>query len=383
MKVYEKLARHLDKLPAGFPPSESGVEIRILQRLFSPEEAELTMFLTLIAEDARVVAFRAGRPLEKVSRLLKEMDDKGLIFSILQEDGFLRYRIQQFVVGFWEGQVNKLYPELVEDFEEYLDTFIDLDLWQRMPQLRTIPIEKSIELKNDVMPYEHAEELVHEQSIIALNNCICRQELHLLDKGCDSPVESCLSFGMAAERSIRQNRGRPISVEEAIEVLHEAERDGRVLQTGNAKKILFLCTCCSCCCGVLRSIKSDPNPASRVSSPYLVSCNPLTCTGCGVCITRCPMVAFHLDKDKVVHEPNRCIGCGLCVSTCPSDALSMQRKAKAEQAYVPRTLSGTYIRLGMKRGKMSIGSLLSMQYKSTRDRVRSKLLRIEQSEHLL
>jgi hypothetical protein len=39
--VYEKLAQHLDSLPAGYPRTESGVEMRILKRLFSPEEAEI------------------------------------------------------------------------------------------------------------------------------------------------------------------------------------------------------------------------------------------------------------------------------------------------------------------------------------------------------
>jgi len=46
-EVYRQLARHLDDLPGGFPSSESGVELRILKRLFSPEEAELAVCLTL------------------------------------------------------------------------------------------------------------------------------------------------------------------------------------------------------------------------------------------------------------------------------------------------------------------------------------------------
>ncbi|RTZ98565.1 MAG: 4Fe-4S ferredoxin, partial [Deltaproteobacteria bacterium] len=41
--IYEKLARHLDHLPAGFPATESGVELRILRRLFSEEEAGIAM----------------------------------------------------------------------------------------------------------------------------------------------------------------------------------------------------------------------------------------------------------------------------------------------------------------------------------------------------
>ena len=58
--VYEKLATHLDALPAGFARTCSGVEMRILRRLFTPQEAELALHLTMIPEEARVIARRAG-----------------------------------------------------------------------------------------------------------------------------------------------------------------------------------------------------------------------------------------------------------------------------------------------------------------------------------
>jgi electron transport complex protein RnfB len=373
-EVYEKLAEYLDKLPAGFPATESGVEIRILQRLFTPEQAQLAVHLTLIAEQAGVIAYRAGMPVEKVAQQLEEMDKKGLVFSILHKSGVMKYRIQQFVVGFWEAQVNKLYPELVEDFEEYLETFVDLDIWQKMPQLRTIPVGESIDARADVMPYERAEALVRKQKTIVVNNCICRQEMRILGKGCDKPLESCLSFGQAAERSIRQNRGRAITRSEALEILHNAEKAGLVLQTSNAKKAIFICTCCGCCCGALRSIKLDPNPASRVSSPFTVRFNPLTCIQCGVCIERCQMDALYLVNDEVFHDTNRCIGCGLCISTCPTNSFSLQRKKKAEQPYVPGTLFETYVRLGRIRGTLGIGDLIILFIRTVMDRLRSSRL---------
>ncbi len=39
--AYERLALHLDSLPGGFPRTESGVEMRILKRLFTEDEAAL------------------------------------------------------------------------------------------------------------------------------------------------------------------------------------------------------------------------------------------------------------------------------------------------------------------------------------------------------
>jgi NAD-dependent dihydropyrimidine dehydrogenase PreA subunit len=53
--VYKRLAKHLDELPAGYPETESSVELRILRRLFTPEEAELALPTTLIPEEARVI----------------------------------------------------------------------------------------------------------------------------------------------------------------------------------------------------------------------------------------------------------------------------------------------------------------------------------------
>jgi len=51
--IYRKLAEHLDRLPGGFDPSNNGADLRLLQRLFTPEEAELATYLTLYREDLR------------------------------------------------------------------------------------------------------------------------------------------------------------------------------------------------------------------------------------------------------------------------------------------------------------------------------------------
>ena len=53
--IYRKLAQHLDDLPGGFPSTESGVELRILRRLFTPEEAELAIHLTMFPEESEII----------------------------------------------------------------------------------------------------------------------------------------------------------------------------------------------------------------------------------------------------------------------------------------------------------------------------------------
>jgi hypothetical protein len=41
INVYVQLANALDQLPNGFPRTESGVELEILKRIFTSEEAKI------------------------------------------------------------------------------------------------------------------------------------------------------------------------------------------------------------------------------------------------------------------------------------------------------------------------------------------------------
>lgn len=367
--IYEKLAKHLDNLPGGFPRTTSGVEIRILRRIFTPEEAKLAVRLALIPEEPRVIARRAKLPVKEVAQRLEEMDKKGQVIGIRRRGKPLQYMAQQFIVGIWEGQVNKLSRELVEEFEEYMPSLLDPGAWRKVPQMRTIPVEKSIALQPEVMPYERAEELVRRHTTFAVSNCICRQEFRILGKGCDKPEESCLQFGLAAESVVQMGRGRAISREETLAILRRAEETGLVLQPANSKNPLFICTCCGCCCGILRLLKRDPKPASLVASPFVASLDSDTCKGCGICTKRCQMEAIHVENKKAILNTDRCIGCGLCVDTCRTKSLILLRKPEAQQAYVPKNIIETSIKLGKARGKLGIGKMVGMQVKSKLDRL--------------
>ena len=83
--IYLRLAMHLDDLPGGFPPTKNGIELRILKQLFTPEDANLALSLTLIAEEAYVIARRVGIPIEKAIKQLDTMEKKGLILCRSEE----------------------------------------------------------------------------------------------------------------------------------------------------------------------------------------------------------------------------------------------------------------------------------------------------------
>lgn len=341
--LYQNLAKHLDSLPEGYPATESGVELRILKYLFIPEYASLAVHLQPTPQPAEAVAQRAGLEAAKVAEMLEDMSAKGLIFSIKPPAKEAMYMAAPFVIGIWEYQLNRLEPEFNRMVREYMPEFQKAS--QHLPpQLRTIPVGKSIDAKGEVLVYEQARELIKGQKKIVVSPCICRKEHKMMGEGCDKPLESCLSFGWGADYYERNGLGRAIDETEALAVLQRAEETGLVLQPSNAQKIVALCCCCGDCCETLKAFKMHPKPASLASSAFVASVNRDECIGCETCLERCQMEALTIDDDSVaVVDLDRCIGCGLCVTTCPTGAISLERKPEGQIRPVPANMMDAYM----------------------------------------
>ena len=333
--VYEKRRDHLDSLPGGFPPTDEGVELRILERLFTTEEAQMAMHLTIKLEPDQKIAQRAGIDQDKTASMLKEMSRKGLIFSIEKQDRPALYMATQFLVGIWEYQVNDLDKAFVEDLNIYMPALAK-EAIEPLSPLRTIPVVRSISAGVEVLSYEQAEGLIREQKKFLVAPCICRKEHQLIGEGCDKLMDACLIFGWGADYYERNGLGRVITLEETLDILKRAEEEGLVLQPSNSRKITNICCCCGCCCQILLNLKRHPAPATVAYSPFVVEADQEACIGCETCVNRCPMDALHVIDEKVVHNADRCIGCGLCVSTCQGEALKLVRKPEEQQPQIPK-----------------------------------------------
>jgi len=351
--VYHQLARHLDRLPGGFPSTPDGVELRILRRLFTGAEARLACQLTLIPEEARVAAHRLGLEADAIATLLETMWSKGLILKDTAPGKPPRYMASQFVVGIWEFQVNRLDPELVADMEAYIPTLFQTHVWRRAPQMRTIPVNRSIDPKLPVLPHEAAARLIAQKEHFVVSPCICRKERRMAGQGCERPLEMCISFGDADSYFVQAGIGRQVDRQTVLDLLEKADRAGLVLQPSNSRDPAWICCCCGCCCGVLRTVKTYPNPAELMASAFAARLDASACTACGVCVERCQMDALRLEGDRARLDGRRCIGCGLCVSTCPAGALSLIRKPDREQSPVPANMAVTLLRTLWKRKKLN------------------------------
>ena len=59
--IYEKLREQLDQYSVGFPATQSGVEIKILKRLFTEDEAGMYLDMSMMLETPEAIAARTGR----------------------------------------------------------------------------------------------------------------------------------------------------------------------------------------------------------------------------------------------------------------------------------------------------------------------------------
>jgi electron transport complex protein RnfB len=332
-EIYHKLARVLDTLPNGFPSTETGIEIKILKRIFTPEEADLFCDLRLTPETAEQIAARTGRPTEGLEQTLISMWERGEIFAS-DLGGVKKFRMMPWILGIYEFQNHRMDKEFAEMCQEYSmhwgAQFISFG-----PQLmQVIPIEKAIPVKQEALTYQQVHNLIENAKSFMVTECICKKNQGLLDNPCQKPTEVCM--GMNPEPGFYENHpwgGRVITKEEAYEVLHKAEEAGLVHMTSNLESGHgYICNCCGCCCGLLRAINMGlPNV---VNSHYYAHIDPELCTACGTCAEeRCQVGAIEEGEEAYSVVKEKCIGCGLCISTCPSEAIRLVHKKPEEIVY--------------------------------------------------
>jgi Na+-translocating ferredoxin:NAD+ oxidoreductase subunit B len=351
--VYEKLRQKLDDLSVGYPATPNKVEIKILKRLFKEEHAELFLHMLPILEEPAIIAERAGKDTEYVESLIEEMAKKGLVFRKRDKDR-VRYSAPPFVIGIFEYQVNQMDKEMASDLEEYHDKAV-MKIVQafKTPLMRTIPVNKELVVKWPIAPYEDVLQIFDSQKTISVANCVCRTMGRLTESGCDKPIEACFSFGATADYYVENGMGRYVSADQAKQIVKEnLEKAPLVMQPVNSQKIGGLCMCCGDCCGMLKSLKLQPNPAASVKSNYFAQVDDSKCEGCELCLERCQMEAIRLVDEIAIIDYDRCIGCGLCVPTCPGDALELIKKKEDDQYTPPENFMGTYMNIAKERGKI-------------------------------
>lgn len=330
--VYEQLADALDRLPNGFPRTRLKVEMLILKKIFSREEAKLAGQLNRSMEQVDVIAKRVGLSAEEAEEKLTKMAKRGLLWHD-QTDGKLSFRLAPFVVGIYESQRENLDHELAHLVEEYFANGGAAGIMKPQPALhRVIPAQKAVK-SEWILPYDDVKALLLKSKTFRLNDCVCRKQQDLIGRKCSFPLRTCLSFSSLESPSSQDT----ISREEALAFLDKAEEMGLVHTVSNTMKGMgYVCNCCGCCCGILRGINDWGIENSVASANYYAVIDPDECLGCGTCRKRCQMNAISEQDGVSIVERKKCIGCGLCATGCPNGAAKLERKPQNQIVNPPK-----------------------------------------------
>ena len=364
---YRLLQERLDRNVTGAP--DSAAMMRVLRLLFTPEEAHIARRLPQLISLPKL-AGRLDVDRGELGERITSMAERGLVLDF-ERDGIRYVVATPVVIGFFEFTFMRPRPEApVEEYAEAFGALFEEEDFARSVFTGKTQIGRSF-VREEVLPdgpteildWERATEVVRTAPSVAVSLCPCRTDASLRGEGCDAPTRTCLTFGNSADLLVRSGLAEAITNDEAMEILEGAKAAG-LAQTGDnvRNQVSFLCNCCGCCCGMMRSIKRFNIYDGIVPSNWMATIDPTRCRGCAVCAKACPTGAITtvpsegkgLRRNWSLVDPARCLGCGVCGDVCRWDAHGME--LRDDRPFIPSDMMERVALMAIERGKL--GDLL-------------------------
>jgi ferredoxin len=364
---YNSLAQRLNKFPQGAPPTE--LLFKILKVLFSEREAQLVSLLPIKPFTDKKAAAIWKLNLSDARVILNDLADRGILLDY-EEDGNTTYVLSPPMAGFFEFSMMRYRKDidqkvLAELFYQYLNVeedFIKNLFLDGETQLGRVFVNEGV-LTNEnalhVLDYEKVSEVIKTASQIGIGVCYCRHKMEHIGKNCSAPMDICMTFNGPAESLIRHGIARKVDAAEGLDLLNKAQ-DYNLVQFGEnvQERVSFICNCCGCCCEALIAARKFGflNPVHTTN--FIPEIIEEKCTGCGKCVSLCPVEAMTLVTASDPHKPGKkkakldkdqCLGCGVCLKGCNVDALKL--KSRGQRVITPVNSVHRIVLMAIERGK--------------------------------
>ena len=312
---------------------------------------------------------------QKIEKLATGLARKGLIFDQPSSTGIMIYRLLPFMMvglmeytfmgelkgnekeqqlaGLFEAMMKELGDQVQDNYDDLVPLFknsppvdrtVPVQTAEDGKNIRIIPIGQSVELPEEfVLPSQRVVDIINKFDDIAVGRCFCRQRRKMLGEPCmtEAPMMNCFTFGKSARHTVAQGFARAITKEDALKIMKEAEEAGLVHKAFHpgsniSRPETSICNCCNDCCDTLKGWRDGTLPL--INSTYYVSViDQADCTGCGICVDRCPTEAISLnEKERAERDESACFGCGVCARFCPEEAISLKEGLRKVFVLPPR-----------------------------------------------
>jgi formate hydrogenlyase subunit 6/NADH:ubiquinone oxidoreductase subunit I len=367
--AYSSLADRINRFPQGAPPTAH--LFSILRLLFREDEAALVAKLPIRPITASDAAAVWKMPLSEAQVILDDLAGRALLVDY-QHRGRTLYVLPPPMAGFFEFSMMRVRDDidqkaLSELFYQYLN--VEQDFMRELvgvgeTQLgRTFVHEPALSEENalHVLDYERSSEVIETARHIGVGLCYCRHKAEHLGHSCSAPMEICMTFGPTADSLIRHGHARRVDRVEGRDLLQEAW-DHKLVQFGENVRndVAFICNCCGCCCEAMIAARRFAvlNPVHTTN--FLPVVDEKECSGCGKCVSACPVAAMSLVSANDPARPKRkqsrldeevCLGCGVCVRACTHARISL--KERPARVMTPANTMHRVVLMAIERGKLA------------------------------
>ena len=314
--------------------------VDLVEHMFDEDEAQVMRYIKpyRLGKTAEAIAAELNRPVDEVAAILKHLcEEKCIIMGYGPQDQQSYYFMPLFP-GVMEnilfrnsrGGITPWHKRFAVLFDKLYNTGYIIDYGKHPAEMvRYLPVNQSIASDARAWPSDRLEEILERFRSFAVTFCQCRMTMDLKGEACGKPLETCVMMGGLAEQMVRRGRMRRIDKQEVLDIKRNAEDHGLVTWIGNVDSIAgsnISCSCCGCCCYMLRMTTQFSVPAMIAKPHFLPQHQPSRCRACGACVRVCQSGAITFDasyKHRIFNQL-RCLGCGLCVGACPHAALELQ-----------------------------------------------------------
>ena len=295
-------------------------EYRILAPIVDDDMCEVMLHMKLdTPRTSTEIAQRCKRDVKWVETQLEKLRTAGVCRTMEGYNGTKAgWYYPIWVPGIMEGVLSNReqcdkYPDIGKCFEEYTRLRIaplapTLQHGTKgMAFMRVMPVMSAVENNSHTAYYDEVAGIIERAFALSVGPCSCRRSRRLIGEGCGHLEEDmCMYVNDNAVNMVKSGAHRPITKEEAYEILKRAEDNGlvhEINQTPGFDDATAICNCCGCSCYALR-ISEYFRANQAIHSNFVAKVDSDKCVACGQCVENCQTNALKLGQKRSTVDPN-------------------------------------------------------------------------------